>query len=248
MRMLKKIQIICLLFGLGFSVSVVADGNRFYDALSHYEKQRYNESFDTFFQLSKEGVPSASAMLIKHYDEGLGVTSDPVKAMSYLGLVVTQMDNFNPEYGYQIGLMFFRLGEVSLALEQFTTAAKYKHSLATYEVARYKLNELEPQILEASMWAMIATSYGSAEAETLRPIVQNLLNDKLLKEALQLRKQWFEANSSENLKKEMDQLRQVIETMGILTDVLGDLVNAVEVDIDKEAVIKAIEKLPEVVK
>jgi hypothetical protein len=46
----------------------------------------------------------------------------------------------------------------------------------------------------------------------------------------------------------MDQLRQVIETMGILTDVLGDLVNAVEVDIDKEAVIKAIEKLPEVVK
>lgn len=140
------------------------------------------------------------------------------------------------------------MGEVSLALEQFTTAAKYKHSLATYEVARYKLNELEPQILEASMWAMIATSYGSAEAETLRPIVQNLLNDKLLKEALQLRKQWFEANSSENLKKEMDQLRQVIETMGILTDVLGDLVNAVEVDIDKEAVIKAIEKLPEVVK
>jgi hypothetical protein len=46
----------------------------------------------------------------------------------------------------------------------------------------------------------------------------------------------------------MDQLRQVIETMGILTDVLGDLVSAVEVDIDKEAVIKAIEKLPEVVK
>ena len=96
--------------------------------LDAYENSRFAESFQVFSQLSSEGNPSASAMLIHHYDGGLGVEPDPAKGLPYLALVVNQMDNYSPELGYQTGLMFLRLEDSTSAMQMLETAARYKTS------------------------------------------------------------------------------------------------------------------------
>ncbi|MCS5591109.1 MAG: hypothetical protein NZ775_01110 [Gammaproteobacteria bacterium] len=202
------------------SFGVHAGDDRFEYALHSYENERYSVSFSMFLELSNEGVPSASAMLIPHYNEGLGVEQNENKAMAYLGLAVTQMDNYKPEFGYQAGLMFLRIEKLSLALEQFKTAAKYKHPLAPFEIAKLKLAGLEGEVLEATMWAMIALSYETDEAETLELVVQRLLGIHR-GDALQLKESWFKDNSAENLKKEMKKMSKRVKSMGLLKSIAG---------------------------
>jgi TPR repeat protein len=200
---------------VALSLNVYAEDDRFEYALFSFENENYGVSFSMFVELSREGVPSASAMLMSHYEEGLGVLQDSTKAMSYLGLAVTQMDNYNPENGYQAGLMFLRINKLSVALEQLKTAAKYKHPLAPYEIAKLKLAGLEEQVLEAVMWAMIAGSYDTKEAASLRSIVESLLSVQGT-QALQMTEKWFEDNSAEMLRKEIKKMKKKVKLLGLL--------------------------------
>ena len=203
---------------VALSLNVHAEDDRFEYALYSFENENYSVSFSMFVELSREGVPSASTMLMSHYEEGLGVVQDPTKAMSYLGLAVTQMDNYNPENGYQAGLMFLRINKLSVALEQLKTAAKYKHPLAPYEIAKLKLTGLEEQVLEAVMWAMIASSYDTEEAQSLSSVVENLLGMQGA-QALQMTEKWFENNSTERLRQEIKKMRRKVKLMGLLKNI-----------------------------
>jgi len=214
----KTFRLICLLTATLLSLNTQADEELFYYALKSYENQKYSVSFGMFADLSKAGLPSASTMLMSHYEEGLGVLQDSTKAMSYLGLAVTQMDNYNPENGYQAGLMFLRINKLSVALEQLKTAAKYKHPLASYEIAKLKLAGLEEQVLEAVMWAMIAGSYDTKESESLRSMVENLLGVQGA-QALQMTEKWFKDNSAEMLRKEIKKMRRKVKLMGLLKNI-----------------------------
>ena len=214
----KTFRFICLLIATLLSLNTQADEELFYYALKSYENQKYGVAFGMFTDLSKAGLPSASTMLMSHYEEGLGVVQDPTKAVSYLGLAVTQMDNYNPENGYQAGLMFLRINKLSVALEQLKTAAKYKHPLASYEIAKLKLTGLEEQVLEAVMWAMIADSYDTEEAESLQSIVESLLDVQGV-QALQMTEKWFETNSTERLRKEINKMRKKVKLMGLLKNI-----------------------------
>ena len=215
---MKAVTLIKLVFFYMFvlhSLPIQADDDRFEYALHSYENEHYSVAFSMFLDLSKEGVPSASAMLAPHYDKGLGVESNPTLAMSYLGLAVTQMSNYNPEFGYQAGLMFLRIGDHSLALEQLKTASKYKHPLAPLEIAKLKLSGLKEEVLEATMWAMIALSYETDEAKKLESEIQSLLQIGL-NDAKGLKEAWFRDNSEENLHKEMRKMSKRVELMGLL--------------------------------
>ena len=200
------------------SLNVQAKDDRFEYALHSFENEHYSVSFSMFYELSKEGTPSASAMLTSHYNEGLGVIKSESKAMAYLGLAVMQMDNYNPELGYQAGLMFLRINKLSIALEQLKTAAKYKHPLAPYEIAKMKLVGLEEQVFEAAMWAMVALSYGSDDAQELASIVESLLGIQI-SQVKQMKEDWFEDNSAENLKKEIKKMKKTVRAMGLLKNI-----------------------------
>jgi TPR repeat protein len=214
----KTFKFIFLLTATLLSLNTQADEELFYYALKSYENQKYGVSFGMFADLSKAGFPSASTMLMSHYEEGLGVVQDSTKAMAYLGLAVTQMDHYNPENGYQAGLMFSRINKPSAAFEQLKTAAKYKHPLAPYEIAKMKLVGLEDQVLEALMWAMIAHSYETESSASLQSIVESLLSVQGA-QALQMKENWFEANSVENLKKEIKKMRKMVKAMGLLKNI-----------------------------
>lgn len=215
---IKRLKFICLLTTTVLSLNTQADEDLFYYALKSYENQRYGVSFGMFSELSKEGIPSASTMLMSHYEGGKGVVQDSTKAMAYLGLAVTQMDNYNPENGYQAGLMFLRINKLSVAFEQLKTAAKYKHPLAPYEIAKMKLEGLEEQVFEALMWAMIALSFETEEAESLQPVVESLLSVQGA-QALQMKDTWFEANNAERLRKEIKKMKKRVKAMGILKNI-----------------------------
>ena len=215
MKVLTLTRLVFLHVLAMLSLTVQAGDDRFEYALHSYENERYSVAFSMFLDLSKEGVPSASAMLVPHYNKGLGVEINPTMAMAYLGLAVTQMNNYNPEFGYQAGLMLLRIGDQSLALEQLKTAAKYKHPLAPLEIAKLKLAGLKEEVLEATMWAMIALSYETDDAKKLESEMQSLLQiDR--SDAQGLKEAWFRDNSAENLSKEMKKMNKRVKLMGLL--------------------------------
>ncbi|MCS5650484.1 MAG: hypothetical protein NZ820_14250 [Dehalococcoidia bacterium] len=239
---MKRFFLLSLLFI--FSTMSNADDKLYLDGLIAFENNRFFESFQIFSKLSNEGNPSASAMLIHHYDGGLGVESDSSKGLPYLALIINQMDNYSSELGYQTGLMFLRLGEAPSATEMFELAARYKHPEAAYETARLKIAALEPQLVNAGLWLKVAYDLGSDKADSLRPIFDNLLTSEQGKIALQKAVQWHKDNSPEKLQQEFEQLKIMMESLGQVADLVGDLFNSVEINVDEEAVTNLIESLP----
>ncbi len=227
-----------------FSTSNYASDKLYLSGLDAYENSRFAESFQVFSQLSSEGNPSASAMLIHHYDGGLGVEPDPAKGLPYLALVVNQMDNYSPELGYQTGLMFLRLEDSTSAMQMLETAARYKHPEAAYEIARLKIAALETQMIDAGLWMKVAYDLGSDKADNLRSTFDKMLSREQGKIAFQKAAQWHEDNSPEKLRQEFEQLKIMIESLGQVTDIVGDLLNSVEIKIDEEAAMDLIENLP----
>jgi len=224
-----------------FSTSTNASDILYLSGLDAYENSRFAESFQVFSKLSSEGNPTASAMLIHHYDGGLGVEPDPAKGLPYFALVVNQMDKYSPELGYQTGLMFLRIGETSSAMQMFVTSARYKHPDAAYEIARLKISELEPQLIEAGLWMKVAYDLGSDKADTLRSTFDKMLTSEQGKIAFQKAAQWHEDNSPEKLRQEFEQLQIMLESFAPIVE---DLLKSMEVKIDEEAVIDLIENLP----
>jgi TPR repeat protein len=239
---MKRFFLLPLLFIL--STMSYAGDTLYLDGLIAFENNRFSESFQIFSKLSSEGNPSASAMLIHHYDGGLGVEPDPSKGLPYLALIINQMDNYSSELGYQTGLMFLRLGEASSATEMFELAARYKHPEAAYETARLKIAALEPQLVNAGLWLKVAYDLGSDKADSLRPLFDNLLTSEQGKIALQKAVQWHKDNSPEKLQQEFEQLKIMMESLGQVADLVGDLFNSVEINVDEEAVTNLIESLP----
>ena len=242
-RSMKKFFLIILL-SFGLTTTPYADDKLYLDGLIAFEGNRFFESFQIFSKLSNEGNPSASAMLIHHYDGGLGVEPDPSKGLSYLALVINQMDSYSSELGYQTGLMFLRLGETSFAMEMFEMAARHRHPEAAYENARLKIAALEPQLINAGLWLKVAYDLGSDKADSLRPLFDNLLTSEQGKIALQKAVQWHKDNSPEKLQQEFEQLKIMMESLGQVADLVGDLLDSVEINVDEEAVADLIESLP----
>jgi TPR repeat protein len=209
---MKRFFLLSLLFI--FSTMSNADDKLYLDGLIAFENNRFFESFQIFSKLSNEGNPSASAMLIHHYDGGLGVEADSSKGLPYLALVINQMDNYSSELGYQTGLMFLRLAA------------------------------LEPQLINAGLWLKVAYDLDSDKADSLRPIFDKLLTSEQRKIAMQKAVQWHKDNSPEKLQQEFEQLKIMMESLGQVADLVGDLLNSVEINVDEEAVADLIESLP----
>jgi TPR repeat protein len=240
---MKKLLPILSLFFI-FSAPTYASDKLYLEGLIAFENNHFAKSFQVFSKLSSEGNPSASAMLIHHYDGGLGVEPDSTKGLPYLALVINQMDNYSPELGYQTGLMFLRLGETSSATEMFEISARYKHPEAAYEIARLKIAALEPQLIDVGLWLKVAYDLDSDKADSLRPIFDKLLTREQGKIAMQKAVQWHKDNSPEKLRQEFEQLKIMMESLGQVTDIVGDLLNSVEIMVDEETAMDLIENLP----
>jgi hypothetical protein len=71
-----------------------------------------------------------------------------------------------------------------------------------------------------------------------------LLTSEQGKIAMQKAVQWHKDNSLEKLRQEFEQLKIMMESLGKVTDIVGDLLNSVEIKIDEEAAMDLIENLP----
>jgi len=226
---------ILLIFLMVTSWQSVAIEDKFLQALHTYENGNTVSALNQFSDLANNDKnPNAMAILVKMYGEGIGTDADGLKSMQALQNALLNMDKFNPEYAYQMGMMYKRLGDNKTSMQAFKGAANFRHADAAYEMALAKRALLDSLIIDMSKWALIASKLGSENAKREKQLFKSYLpNRDFLNTGKTQAKEWLKERDHNYVKKFSDDARKAAEGMNQANTLLEGFVDAIQIDENK---------------
>ena len=229
---MNRILLILLMF---FSWQSVAIEDRFLQALHEYENGRTVSAYKKFTDLANnDNNPNAMAILVKMYGEGIGTNVDSFKSVQILQKALFNMDKFNPEYAYQMGMMYKRLGDNKTSMQAFKDAANFRHADAAYEIALARRELLNGLIVDMSKWALIASKLGSEKANDEKQLFKSYMpNRSFVNQGKIKARNWLRERDENYAEKFSEDAKKIAKSVDIANTFLEGFIDSIQIDENK---------------